>query len=141
MAQHHHHHHHHGGRSSRRSIAPFAWLLLVGVCVSVMLVQTTNDMPIPEAPQRLYHGTPDAHRSHVLPQTAKEASDRYHRSCDSPDTVYADDGGVKINNRAKQQSQKQQAAPDAPKNRKAAPAVPQRQQQAPQRSRQPAKSK
>ena len=46
MAQHHHHHHHHSGRSSRRSIAPFAWLLLVGVCVSVMLVQTTNDMPI-----------------------------------------------------------------------------------------------
>lgn len=118
MAQHHHHHHHHSGRSSRRSIAPFAWLLLVGVCVSVMLVQTTNDMPVPEAPQRLYPGTPDAHRSHVLPQTAKEASDRYHRSCDSPDTVYADDGGVKINNRAKQQSQKQQAAPDAPKTAK-----------------------
>ena len=85
------HHHSHRRRRGPHG-ASLIWLVLAAVAVSALLLGTVGgEQPVPETPQRRYPGTPDAHKSQVLPRTAKEASDHFHRTYDDTDTVYAGD--------------------------------------------------
>jgi len=79
---------------------------------------------VPETPQRRYPGTPDSHKSKVLPRTAKEASDHFHRTYDDTDTVYAGDKAgrrsTSSENKPDHPRSQQQAQPQ-PRTGKAAP--------------------
>lgn len=114
MGSHHHSHHsHRRGRGPRG--ASLIWLLLAAVAVSALLLNTIGgEQPVPEAPQRRYPGTPDSHKSKVLPRTAKEASDHFHRTYDDTDTVYAGDKGRRSEPRERKEQPRQQQQPTQP---------------------------
>lgn len=119
------HHHSHRRRRGPRG-ASLIWLVLAAVAVSALLFDTIGgEQPVPETPQRRYPGTPDSHKSKVLPRTAKEASDHFHRTYDDTDTVYAGDKAgrrsASSDNKPEHPRSQQQAQPQ-PRTGKAAPA-------------------